>query len=72
MSGKVIVRLESYYISPTEEDSIHIQEICEDDPEIIELAKQKVLAYFRRDDVGGYRPIARFWHEPWSITCTTT
>ena len=55
MSSKVIVRLESYYISPIEEDSIHIQEICEDAPEIIKLTKQKVIAYFRRDDIGGCR-----------------
>lgn len=72
MMGKVIVRLESYYLRPDEEYSVHIQKVCEDDPEIIELTKQKVLAYFRRDDVGGYKPIRLFWHEPWSITCTAT
>lgn len=61
--SKVIIKIGSYYIHKDEEDSIHLQRVCEDIPELIELEKDKIVAEFRRE--AGYRSVTYFYHEPW-------
>lgn len=65
MMSKVIIKIGSYYINQYEEDSIHLQRVCDNTPELIELEKEKILEEFRRE--AGYRKIAYFYHEPWEI-----
>lgn len=61
--SKVIIKIGSYYVHADEEDSIHLQRVCEDTPDLVELEKAKIISEFRRE--AGYRHITYFYHEPW-------
>ena len=61
--SKVVLKIGSYYNTPDEEYSIHLERVCENVPQLVELEKEKILAEFRHE--AEYRSITYFYHEPW-------